>query len=282
MCRREAAAARSQHSLLERKYAMAGMLSQFSDVRLAELYRFTTFEVLCAARDETAAPPTSPLRVLRLFRSPYLLIEAVTDFNRRHAAACVEKRRTIPTAECGDPWDSASERRLDAEVLAAMRSITRLVVERWNVIPRKAAILADIASFELRQWIREEYEIGRDAHCAAIASLHGMQTATGHTPSAQAADLSSSIPASTTVPRTNKKQSRGPTASEILHSWYSDPQKRPQLLSAGSAEGIGRLIGKSKSQVIGAGPVWDDKIKPALAGQRAYARMERSNGRHRH
>jgi hypothetical protein len=261
---------------------MAGMLSQFSDVQLSELYRFTTFEVICAARAETAAAPTSTLRIQRLFRSPYVLIEAVTDFNRLHAAACVEKRRTIPTAECGDPWDSVSERRLEAEVLAAMRSIARLVTERWNAIPRTAAVLADIAFCELRQWIREEYEIGRDAHCAAIASLRGMQAATGHTPSAQAADLPSSIPAATNVPRTSKKQSRGPTAAEILHRWYSDPRKKPQLLAAGSAEGIGRLIGKSKSQVIGAGPVWDDKIKPALAGQRTYARMERSSDRHHH
>lgn len=261
---------------------MAGMLSQFSDVQLADVYRYTTLQIICAAEAETAAAPASTLRVQRLFRSPYLLIDAVTDFNRRHAAACVEKRRTIPTVECGDPWDSVGERRLEAEVLAAMRSITRLVVERWNAIPREAAILGDIASCELRQWIREEYEIGRDTHCLAIASLHGMPTATGHTPGKQAADLSCSTPSSTSVPRTNEKQSRGPTAAEILHRWFSDPRKKPQLLAAGSAEKIGILIGKCKSQVIGAGPIWDDKIKPALAGQRAYARMERSTDRHHH
>jgi len=261
---------------------MAGMLSQFSDVQLAEVYRYTTFEIVCAAQAETAAPPASALRAQRLFRLPYLLIEAVVDFNQRHSAACIEKRRMIPTAECGDPWDSVSERRLEAEVLAAMRSITRLVVERWNAIPREAGILADIASCELRQWIREEYEIGRDTHCLAIASLHGMPTATGHTPGKQAADLSCSTPSSTSVPRTNGKQSRGPTTAEILHRWYSEPRKRGQLLAAGSAKGIGFLIGKSKSQVIGAGPIWDDKIKPALAGQRSYARMERSNDRHHH
>lgn len=261
---------------------MAGMLSQFSDVQLADLYRYTTLEIICVAEAETAAPPAFTLRVQRLFRSPHLLIDAVTDFNRRYAAACIEKRRTIPTAECGDPWDSVGEQRLEAEVLAVMRSITRLVVERWNGVPREAAILADIAFCELRQWIREEYEIGRDTHCLAIASLHGTPTATGHTPGTQAADLTSSTPSSTSVPRTNEKQSRGPTTAEILHRWYSDPMKKPQLLAAGSAAKIGILIGKCKSQVIGAGPIWDDKIKPALAGQRAYARMERLNDRHHH
>lgn len=261
---------------------MAGMLSQFSDVQLAEVYRRTTLEVICSAGAETAAAPTSTLSVQRLFRSPYLLVEAATDFNRRHAAACVEKRKTIPTAECGDPWDSASERRLEAEVLATMQSITRLAVDRWGVPARHATIFADIAACELRQWIREEYEIGRDTHCLAIASLHGTSTAAGHTPGTQAANLPPSTQSSRVVPQTNEKQSRGPTAAEILHRWYSDPRKKPQLLAAGSAEGVGNLIGKSKSAVIGAGPIWDDKIKPALAGQRAYARIERSNDRHHH
>lgn len=155
---------------------MAAPLSQFSDIQLTEVYRYISLEIICAAEAETAAAPPSPLRVQRLFRSPYLLIEAVADFNQRHAAACIEKWRTIPTAECGDPWDSASERRLEAEVVATMRSITRLAIERWNVIPRTAAILADIASRELRQWIREEYEIGRDAQLQAIASLRCDQT----------------------------------------------------------------------------------------------------------
>lgn len=157
---------------------MAGMLSQFSDVQLTEVYRYTTLEIICAADTETAAAPASPLRVQRLFRSPYLLIEAMTDFNRRHAAACIEKQRTIPTAECGDPWDSVGEQRLEAELLAAMRLITHLVIERWNGMPREATILADMASCELRQWLREEYEIGRDAHLRAIASLRSAQAPT--------------------------------------------------------------------------------------------------------
>jgi len=154
---------------------MAGMLSQFSDVQLTEVYRYTTFEIVRAAQSEMAAPPVSTLRVQRLFRSPYLLIEAVADFNQRHSAACIEKLTAIPAAECGDPWDLVGERQLEQEVLAAMRSITRLAIERWNVLPRHAAILADIAASELRQRIREEYESGRDAHVQAIASLRREQ-----------------------------------------------------------------------------------------------------------
>lgn len=150
---------------------MAGMLSQFSDVQLAKVYRYTALEIICAAEAETAAPPASTLRVQRLFRLPYLFIEAVTDFNRRHSAACIEKRGAIPTAECGDPWDAVGERRLEAEVLAAMQSITRLAIDGWDVLPRHGTIFADIAACELRQWIREEYENGRDAHSEAITSL---------------------------------------------------------------------------------------------------------------
>lgn len=157
---------------------MAGMISQFSDVQLADVYRYTTLQIICAAEAETAAAPASPLRVQRLFRSPHLLIEAVTDFNGRHASACIEKRKRVPTAECGDPWDSVGEQRLESETLAVMRSITRLVTERWNATPRDAAILADIAACELRQWIHEEYESGRDAHLRALASLRFAQTPT--------------------------------------------------------------------------------------------------------
>lgn len=154
---------------------MAGMLSKFSDVQLAGVYRSIGLEVRCAAEVETAAAPTSTLRVQRLFRSPYLLIEAVVDFNRRHSAACIEKLKGIPAAECGDPWDLVGQRQLEVGVLAAMRSITRLAVGRWNVLPRDATILADIASCELRQWIREEYEAGRDAHLQAIGLLQRAQ-----------------------------------------------------------------------------------------------------------
>jgi hypothetical protein len=155
---------------------MPGTLSQFSDVQLAEVYRHTTLEIVCAAQTETAAPPASTLRVQWLFRSPYVLIEAVADFNRRRSAACIEKLTAIPAAECGDPWDLVGEQQLEREVLAAMRPITRLAIEGWNVLPRHAAIFADIAARELRQRIREEYETGRDAHAQAIDSLRRAQT----------------------------------------------------------------------------------------------------------
>ena len=157
---------------------MAGMLSQFSDVQLADVYRYTTLEIACAAQAETAALPKSDSDAKNLFRLPSRLIQAVVDFNQRHSAACIEKLTAIPAADCGDPWESVGERRLEAEVLAAMRSITRRAVEGWNLPPRSADIVADIASRELRQRIREEYEIGRDAHLRAIASLRSAQTPT--------------------------------------------------------------------------------------------------------
>lgn len=154
---------------------MAGMLSQFSDVQLTDVYRYTTLEIICAAEAETASLPKSDSQARNLFRLPSRLIQAVVDFNQRHSAACIEKLTAIPAADCGDPWDSVGERRLEAEVLAAMQSITRRAVEGWNLPPRNADIVADIASRELRQQIREEYEIGRDAHVQAIASLRSAQ-----------------------------------------------------------------------------------------------------------
>lgn len=262
---------------------MAGMLSQFSDVQLADVYRYTTLQIICAAEAETAAAPASALRVQRLFRCPYLLIEAVTDFNGRHAAACIEKRKRVPTAECGDPWGSVGEQRLESETLAVMRSITRLVTERWNAIPREAAILAYIAACELRQWIREEYEIGRDTHAQAITSLRREQAGACR----DSETLILAIPSASESPSTNAQQTsgkrpRGPTAASLLHQWYSDKAKRSQLLAAGSAAGIALLIGKSKSQVVTAGPIWRDQIKPKLAGQRSYARLDRLNDQLRH
>jgi hypothetical protein len=252
---------------------MAEMLSQFSDVQLTEVYRNTTLEIICAARAETASPPASTLRVQRLFRSPYLLIEAVADFNRRHAAACIEKRKAIPAAECGDPWQASGERQLEAAVSSAVRSITRLVVERWNVPHHNAAILADIAACELRQWIREEYEVGRDAHCLAIASLHGTQMA-----SARASDS----PSTTNAPRPAGNRSRGLTTPERLEQWWSDPEKKMRLLAARGAKGVGLLIGRSKTQVIKAGRIWDEVIRPELAARRSLASYHRNEGRLRH
>lgn len=150
---------------------MAGMLSQFSDIQRVAAYRCTTLEISCEARAETLNPYKSPLRIQRLFRLPYRLIEVVADFNRRHAAACVEKLNVIPIAGCSDPWSSDGERRLEEQVLAAVQMIKQLTIERWSVSPTHAAIFADIAADELRQWIREEYEAGRDAHLQAIALL---------------------------------------------------------------------------------------------------------------
>lgn len=256
-----------------RKYIMAGMLSQFSDIQRSDVHRYTTLRVICEAQAETASPPASTLRIQRLFRLPYLLIETVADFNRRHSAACIEKLTVLPAAECGDPWDLVGERQLELEVLAAMRSITRLAIEGWNVPPRHAAIFADIAARELRQRIREEYEIGRDAHLQAIASLHGMQTTI---------ERASGGPPSTNAPVPIGKRSRGLTTAERLQQAWSDPEKKHRMLSAGGAKGVGLLIGRSKSQVINAGRIWSDVIRPALASQRSLIRYHRDEGRLRH
>lgn len=154
---------------------MAGTQAEFSDIRRKQVYQRTTLQAICDADAETAQPPASTLRIQRLFRLPYLLIEAVVDFNHRHSSACVEKLTNIPAAEGGDPWDAAGERELEARVMFTMQAIQRLVVERWSMPPRHAAIYADIAADELRQWIREEYENGRDTHFQAIAPLHRAQ-----------------------------------------------------------------------------------------------------------
>ncbi len=61
---------------------MPGMLSQFSDVQLAGVYQCVGLEIACAAQIETAEPPVSTLRIARLFRLPYLLVDAVVDFKR--------------------------------------------------------------------------------------------------------------------------------------------------------------------------------------------------------
>lgn len=178
---------------------MAGKLSQFSDIQLDAVYQCMNLQVNCAAQQETASPPTSTLRLQRLFRSPYILIDAVVDFNRRHSEACVEKLKNLPTAVCGAPWARDSERRLDAAILVAIRSMSRLAIDRWDFPPRHAALLADNASNELRQRIREEYENGRDAHLQAIAALQPAQTP----------------PASCTAGTTTKKKKRSSRKAPI-------------------------------------------------------------------
>jgi hypothetical protein len=159
----------------QKEETMAGMLSQFSDIQRTAVYSCIALEIICEAKAETAAPPKSESHVLRFFRLPSRLITAVADFNRSHSAACIEKMTVFPATECGDPWDADGERQLEAEVLRITRSITGLAIEGWNLPPRHAAILADIAASELRQLIREEYEAGRDAHLHATVSQNRNQ-----------------------------------------------------------------------------------------------------------
>ena len=69
------------------------------------------------------------------------------------------------------------------------------------------------------------------------------------------------------------------TTAEILNRMWRTPSDRRQLIAAGSAAGIGRLIGMSETAVKEAGIIWLETIKPALSGARYAARIERDERR---
>ena len=69
------------------------------------------------------------------------------------------------------------------------------------------------------------------------------------------------------------------TTAEILNRMWRTSSDRRQLIAAGSAAGISRLIGMSETAVKEAGIILDEKIKPALAAARYAARIERDERR---
>jgi len=72
------------------------------------------------------------------------------------------------------------------------------------------------------------------------------------------------------------RRPRGEPAAELLRQLWSTPEGRQQILTAGSAEKVALMIGKSKTAVVEAGPIWDDKIAPQLKAQRDLVRYHRS------
>jgi hypothetical protein len=73
-----------------------------------------------------------------------------------------------------------------------------------------------------------------------------------------------------------KRTPRGETTAERLTKLWKDKESgRKKLLAAGTAEGVALLIGRSKTAVVEAGPIWDDKIAPALKAQRDLSRYHR-------
>jgi hypothetical protein len=74
-------------------------------------------------------------------------------------------------------------------------------------------------------------------------------------------------------------KTRGETAAERLWQLWRDRDGKRKILAAGSAVEIAFLIGKSKTQVVEAGRIWDDEIKPALAAQRSMVRVHREEER---
>jgi hypothetical protein len=72
------------------------------------------------------------------------------------------------------------------------------------------------------------------------------------------------------------RRPRGEPAAELLRKLWSTPEGKQQILTAGSAEKVALMIGKSKTAVVEAGPIWDDKIAPQLKAQRDLVRYHRS------
>jgi hypothetical protein len=93
------------------------------------------------------------------------------------------------------------------------------------------------------------------------------------------ADADATPPASGKTPDKTKPKPRGEPAAEQLRQMWADPEGRKKILAAGSAARIGPLIGKSPTQVKSAGPIWDDKIAPALKAQRDLTRYHREEER---
>lgn len=256
---------------------MAARLSDFSEVQLLAVYRCIEVEIFNEAQTEIASPLTSVQRLPELLRLPRRLIDEVVGFNSQYAEACVDKLRSIPGAHVQDPWSVTGEERLARRVCETVQRLAALLFKRWGFEGSSAAFFVDTAANELRQRICEEYETGRDAHWQALESLRRPQTQPA--PSLACQPLQ---PALSSVHLPTSRRQRGLTTPERLEAMWRDPDKKIQVLAAGNAEGVGRLIGRSKTSVIDAGRIWDDEISPALASQRSLTRYHREENRLRH
>ena len=147
---------------------MTSTLAGYSPVQRDAVYQCIRVEVDAEARRETEAAPSSSLRIQRLFRLGYHLIDAYVDFNQRHAAASLAKAASFPGMSVPDPWGESVYDELVTRVVELSRRLAQLAVDRWGVPENQARFFASVAIDELRQRICEEFEAGRDAYWSAM------------------------------------------------------------------------------------------------------------------
>ncbi len=245
---------------------MANRLSDYSSECHRNLLRYHGLEVVSRADAETAVPPSSIISLQRVFRLPHLIILAGIEFARDYAAACLEKAKEFPGRPLPDPWSIESERALVAAVLGALSGVRYRVTTNWDIPPREAAILADIARGELYQWISDAFEAGRDAFYGAVSPQNTATSCIGST------DRSDERHPASPVKR--RKKRRGNKTDERLAELMASREGREQILAAGGARELGKLIDRSPAAVVGS-PVWQKEISPLIETCRANSQLAR-------
>ena len=86
---------------------------------------------------------------------------------------------------------------------------------------------------------------------------HGIATAT-----------SSIVPLDVAPTAKPHRKPRGETAAERMQELFATVEGKTKLASARTSKGVGLIIGKSKSAVVGAGPIWDVHVGPFLQSMR--------------
>lgn len=255
---------------------MTQKLSEFSSARIFDTYQRIGLEISVHAQRETAHPPASPDAFPKIFRTPHRMIDEIINFKKRHSQASVDRLTAMPGIAVSDPWDRSAEDQLVVHMRAVVGRIRKLVVRNWFAAFPLINIVQERAEQELWQRISEEFEAGRITYWAAKNGR--MPAATDYESQNASANASAQG-----RPRIKARMPRGKTTAELLQEWWSDADKRKELLSAGSAARIARLIGKSETAVKEAGPIWTSRIAPALKSCRIVAIVvrheeERFNG----
>lgn len=245
---------------------MASRLSEYSSECHRSLLRSVGLEVVSRADAETAVAPSSAISIQRVFRLPHLMILAGIDFARGFAAACLEKATEYPGRQLPDPWSAESEHALVAAVIRTLSAVRDRVAANWHIPPREAAILADIARGELCHWVSDAFEDGRDSFARAV-----LQQGAAAARVASTEDSEGCHPA---PPVKRKSQRRGATTDERLTALMATPEGRAQVIAAGGATKVGKLIGRSHGAVVGSA-VWKKRINPLLESSRANAQLAR-------
>jgi len=230
------------------------MLASFSSTNRRAVYDCQTLRVVAEVDAALRNPPASPLAIQRVFRLPYLLVDAGEDFARRYAEECAAKMARFPGRPIPDPWDAEAEFELGAAVARAGRLIRDRVIAQWGFPARDADILAAIAFSELRDWIAQVFEDRRDRFWLAASSP--------------------AEPAPSPQPAKPRRKQRGETTDERLGELLKTDDGRHALLAAKNMTAVGRLIGRSHG-AVGGSPVWKKQIKPLRDAGRAYARAAR-------